>query len=292
MSHSIFRAGGAVVLLLIACSVGARAEPLAGTKPLAGERDFASDMVDGIDRFLVRETERAAETRGTLWKQDFSSPHAYEQSIEPNRARLAKMIGAVDARERPARLELVATTTQPALVGRGRGFEAFAVRWPVLRGVSGEGLLLTPATGAPVADVIALPDADQTPEMLAGLATGVAPESQFARRLAEAGCRVLVPTLIDRADTFSVTPGGQRTNQPHREYVYRPAFEMGRHPIGYEVQRVLAGVVFFDGERGEGGRKIGVIGYGEGGLLALYAGALDPRIDAVGVSGYFGPRQE
>ncbi len=31
--------------------------------------------------------------------------------------------------------------------------------------------------------------------------------------------------------------------------------------------------------------KIGVFGYGEGGLIALYAAALDPRIDAVGVSG-------
>jgi hypothetical protein len=35
-----------------------------------------------------------------------------------------------------------------------------------------------------------------------------------------------------------------------------------------------------------------VIGYGEGGLLAFYSAAADERIDAVGVCGYFGPRQE
>ena len=35
-----------------------------------------------------------------------------------------------------------------------------------------------------------------------------------------------------------------------------------------------------------------MIGYGEGGLLALYAAALDTRIGAVGVSGYFDSRQE
>ena len=34
-----------------------------------------------------------------------------------------------------------------------------------------------------------------------------------------------------------------------------------------------------------------MIGWGEGGLLALYAAALDPRIDAVCVSGYFDSRQ-
>ena len=36
--------------------------------------------------------------------------------------------------------------------------------------------------------------------------------------------------------------------------------------------------------------RIGVFGYGEGGAIALYAAALDPRIDAVCVSGYFDDR--
>jgi dienelactone hydrolase len=64
---------------------------------------------------------------------------------------------------------------------------------------------------------------------------------------------------------------------------------MGRHIIGYEVQKVLAAV---DGIRSQfPDAKIGVAGYGEGGLLALYAAAADPRIDAALVSGYFGPRE-
>src|SRR5207248_7823750 len=51
-------------------------------------------------------------------------------------------------------------------------------------------------------------------------------------------------------------------------------------------QKVLALVDQFIGRQ----QRIGVIGYGEGGLLALYAGAADPRIDAICVSGYFGLR--
>src|SRR5207249_4445275 len=39
-------------------------------------------------------------------------------------------------------------------------------------------------------------------------------------------------------------------------------------------------------------KKIGVAGYGEGGLLALYAAAADTRIAAVLTSGYFKSRQE
>ena len=34
-----------------------------------------------------------------------------------------------------------------------------------------------------------------------------------------------------------------------------------------------------------------MVGYGEGGLIALYAAAADPRIDAAWVGGYFGPRE-
>ena len=65
---------------------------------------------------------------------------------------------------------------------------------------------------------------------------------------------------------------------------------MGRHVIGYEVQKVLAAVDWIKRRAGPDA-KVGVAGYGEGGLIAFYAAAADPRIDAALVSGYFGPRQ-
>ena len=60
-----------------------------------------------------------------------------------------------------------------------------------------------------VADVVAIPDADQTPEQIVGLTEGVPKESQFARRLAESGCRVIVPVLIDRHMERRHAPGGK-----------------------------------------------------------------------------------
>jgi dienelactone hydrolase len=65
---------------------------------------------------------------------------------------------------------------------------------------------------------------------------------------------------------------------------------MGRHIIGYEVQKTLAAVDWFN-QRGGPAAKIGVAGYGEGGLIAFYAAAADTRIDAALVSGYFTSRQ-
>jgi dienelactone hydrolase len=258
---------------------------LPGTKPLTLTGNIASQLVEGVDRFLLQQIEEAGKRRAKLWKTDKSSPEKYNASLEPYRKRLAHLLGLRDRRVPFAAPELVATTTQPALVGKGASYDVFAVRWPALDGVNGEGLLLVPRKSKTVADVIAIPDADVTPEQLVGLMPGVSAESQYARRLAESGCRVLVPTLIDR--TF--VPRKGRAKLTSREFLYRPAFELGRHLIGYELQKVLAGVDWFHKE-GKGKTKIGVIGWGEGGMLALYAGALDPRIAAVCVSGYFGPR--
>ena len=289
---------GLVLAALLFLGIGAHAqeepkpikdgEPLAGTKKLTMEGDIAAQLVAGVDKFLFGEIDKSVERRAKYWKRDFSSPEAYNKSIEPNRKRLAHILGIRDARVPFDAPELVGTTKEPALVGKGDGYEIFAVRWPAFGDVHGEGLLLVP-TGdrKKVADVVAIPDADQTPEQIVGLTEGVPKESQFARRLAESGCRVIVPVLIDR----KLEKRNGRANLTSREFLYRPAFEVGRHLIGYEVQKVLAAVDWFAKEGGKDA-KIGVIGYGEGGMLALYAGALDTRIKSVCVSGYFGNRND
>src|SRR5947207_14761455 len=69
------------------------------------------------------------------------------------------------------------------------------------------------------------------------------------------------------------------------------ACHMSRHAIGYEVQTVMAAVDWFQKRHGDD-TKVGVCGYGEGGLIAFYAAAVDPRIDVALVSGYFDSRQK
>ena len=273
-------------------------DALPGAEPLIGDGDLSAKMVDGIDRFLMSETDRSVAERTKLWHRDFSTREAYETSVGPNRRHLQAIIGAVDPRTRVRALDYVGSTDTSPVVAETASYRVYAVRWPVFEDVQGEGLFLQPK-GKVVARVVALPDADQTPEMVVGLAPGVAPESQFARRLAENGCQVIVPVLIDRDDMGSGNPLLRRfTNQPHREWIYRQAYEMGRHIIGYEVQKVAAAVDWFVDqdaavakEKPGPLRPIGVAGYGEGGLIAFYAAALDTRIDAVLVSGYFGPRE-
>lgn len=302
---------------------------LPGTEPIEAVGDLGAEMVTGLDRYLDRELAARPDQRLEGWRAPREAMRAAADSGRPveagkaflgsllataetHRVRLRHLLGVVDARE-PVQMRLVATLDRsgapsgdPAEVGRAPGYRVIAVAWNVFRGVEGEGLLLVP-DGEPQADVIAVPDCDWTPEQAVGLAPGVPVDQQFPRRFAEAGCRVLVPALIDRGDRFAGNPGVRSLKHSQRETLWRAGYEMGRTPLGYEIQKVLAAADWLDATRTAGPRRqdwsttqeriqnpgtcrqeLGIIGYGEGGLLALYAGALDLRFLAVGVCGAFG----
>lgn len=281
--------------------------PLPGTEPLAWNDPLDVLMRNGINSFLDNRIATSGIRRAHYWNRDQSDFKAYEKSVAPNRERLKQIIGAVDERAKSEMLGI--STNEPLLVAKMPGYAIYEVRWPTLKPiidltetalvkqtdwaklkgpvqVEGEGLLMVPK-GKCHGYVIVLPDADQTPEQLVGLTTGVTTESQVARRLVENGFCVISPVLLSRGTQFSK---GIKSNQrTHRDWIYTPAFEVGRHPIGYEVQKVSAAVDWCLRDKAEK-MKIAVVGYGEGGLIAMYSAAIDTRIDATLISGYFGPR--
>ncbi|MCX6624782.1 MAG: hypothetical protein NTY38_27715, partial [Acidobacteria bacterium] len=224
-------------------------------------------LVDAIHRYLDRELVAVVARRR-------------QSGVQPDRNRLKELLGIVDPVE-PG-------TAERVVIGGSPQLSVERVRWPVWANVSGEGLLLTPRA-TPVATVIVAPDADVEPEMICGLDSTLPHEAQYARRIAESGCRVLVLTLINRADTWSGSKAGL-TNQPHREFLWRMAFELGRHIIGYEVSKLIAAVDWLAGL--DGHAPVAVAGYGEGGLLAFYAAAVEPRLAGALVGGYFQAREE
>jgi len=265
------------------------------TRPLTFEGDLASQMVDGIDRFLLKEIEENAVARAERFVVDTSSVEAYEASLKPHREKLAKCLGIRDARLPFTSPEIIVEVGENSVIAESEKFTVQAIRWPVLSDPSpqgqglpsiyGEGLLLTPK-GDVFANVIVLPDADQTPEQICGLTEGIAEESQVARHLAESGCRVVVPAIISRHREKRLG----RADLTNREYLHRAAFELGRTLAGYEVQMSLSIVDWF--KTASPDVPVGIFGYGEGGMLALFAGGLDTRIQATCVSGFFGPREE
>jgi dienelactone hydrolase len=261
---------------------------LPGTKPLAMTGDIASELVAGVDRFLLKQIDDATANRVKHWKRDFSSPAAYTASVEPNRRRLAHILGVRDPLSHDE-VERLTYSSSRSTRFRGTRFGVHTIHWPAFGEVTGEGLEAIPNESPldPIPHIVVIPDADQIPEQLFGLAPGVPAESQVARRLVESGCHVIVPVLIDR----TVAARNGRAKLTSREYVYRSAFELGRHVIGYEVQKVRALTDWLN-ERLPGKAPIGLFGYGEGGAIALYASALDSRIKVACVSGYFDNRND
>ena len=266
---------------LLFCALHLNAQPKLDTKPLTLEGDIASHLVAGVDKFLLDELAASVAKRPAYWNRDFSSHEAYEKSVEPNRKRLAHILGLRDSRTAFAGLQLDGTTATSSLVGQTDRITIHAVSWPAFRDVTGTGLLLEPRGRDVMANVVAIPDSGQIPEQIAGLSLGLTPELQYARRLAESGCRVVVPMLIDRQEKIS--------RLTRREFLYRSAFELGRQLVGYEIQKTLAVVDWY--KKSWPAKPVGVIGWGEGGLITQYAAAVDTRIDAACVSGYFDSRQ-
>lgn len=237
---------------------------------------------------LVVRKESAPGTNG-------ASADGEDRALAAKRERLRGILGAVDARVIVPAVECLPSAPGGTNWAETDLFSVQAVRWPVFGGIWGQGLWLKPKA-KPVARVIVIPDADQSPELLAGLVPGLDEERQLARRLVENDCEVLVPLLVDRHS------GGAGTNQgaanlSNRDWLCRQALGMGRHIIGYEVEKVLTLVDYYYRNSVEvspnntrfAGRSapIAVVGYGEGGLLAFYCAALDKRIAVALVSGYF-----
>lgn len=245
------------------------ADPLPNTSPLDWQGDLAQRMVDGVDRFLDAELVKAT-TSTTA-----APPDA--------RTELERMLG-LQLDSRPASNAFEYADWSPDPRAESPDFVVHQVRWKAFRNVHGIGLLFEPKEAAPIADIIALPDADQLPEDLCALPPYPLPKTTpYALNLARSGCRVLVPLLINRDE--------HEFQMPNREWLHRPAYELGRTLAGYEVQKVLAAVDCLLGMPRTTSRKVGVVGWGEGGRLALYAAALDSQIDGAVVSGYIAPRK-
>ena len=196
--------------------------------------------MDGAHTFVERHITNAAKKRLKYWPD-------YEEGFDPggdsvsiNRQVLRTIIGAVDQRL-PPRIEYFGNPAERVTAYKGDGFRVTTVRWPVLDGVWGEGLLVSPTEKA-VAAAIVIPDADQTPEQLLGMTEGVPADSQIARRLIANNVEVLIPILVSRQKLKTDDARLKRSDQTQREWLYRQAFHMGRHIVGYEVQKIQAAV--------------------------------------------------
>ena len=267
------------------------ANVLVGTSVLDIQGDIASELVDGVDRFLLRELDKSVQRRLAFWPKPSESDvkvvddSAYETAMKPLREELRMRIGMIDDRVK-CEAFTVQSVVEPGgsdsnWVASNEACKTYSVRWRVFDGVDATGLLVVPK-GEISFHAVIVPDAGQTPEQLCGYDGA---SSLCALELAARGGVIVVPDVIRR----NREARNGRAKLTDQEFLYRSAFALGRHVIGYQVQEISAA---FDALLSTYGKKPTLIaGWGEGGNLALYAAAVDTRILAACVSGHFGPRE-
>ena len=100
-------------------------------------------MMDGLHRYIEAKIAASVEARKQHWQRDFTSPAAYEKSIEPNRRRFQQQIGLVDARPAPA-LEQFSINGEGPLVAETGELSGLSGALGRLDGVTAEGLIFDP----------------------------------------------------------------------------------------------------------------------------------------------------
>lgn len=267
-------------------------ETLPDTAPLDwSDDDFSIRVMDGAHSFIDAKIEETVRRIPSLPREG----EARRKIIEESRLELRERLGVVDERVAP-HLEFLHSNPvgfegEPSSlrVADGPGFQVFSVRWGVLPEYSAEGLYINPVSEEPGTTspplMVLMPDADDTPEDILGLTPKLPPHQQIGLRFAMAGFRILIPAPLNR-ERYS----GKKGDQTNREWIYRQAFQMGRHPLGYDVQTMLAAVDWFSLQFP--GAEVTASGYGEGGRAALYGAAIDTRIRHAFVSGAFAARDQ
>ncbi len=270
-----------------------------GTSPLGDlPEDLSGRIMEGAHAFVGAEITSVAE----IIPNSLRDSTEEKGRLAAKRKRLSELLGVVDERTWP-RLEFFSDTAlgfdgkaPSSLVAKNEDFEIHQVRWDVLDGLQAEGLYVIPlgdfekVTDAPL--MVLIPDANDTPEDIIGLTKQLPAVKQIGLRFALTGFRLLIPAVINR-EPYKGPDGDDarivRSDQTHREWIYRQAFQMGRHPIGYEVQTALAAAEAFHFQFP--GSEVTVAGYGSGGRAALYAAAISDTFDHAFVSGAFHSRE-
>ena len=103
--------------LLLILSWQVQAQTLPNTELLKLEGDIASHLVDGVDRFLLKQLDDGIHARSRYWNRDTSSEAAYTQSVAKNRERLAEITGVVDKRVSFTDLEVIGGVTHGPVMG-------------------------------------------------------------------------------------------------------------------------------------------------------------------------------
>ena len=253
------------------------AERLPDTGPLTLPKNIVSAQLEQVLGYLSRRIDQARTVRDRKWNPDFSSPEAYQKSVAPHRARCRAMLGLVD---RSA--DVGQAKSEP--LGSTDNCRIERITIPMSGGLNARGMLFAPTDDARHPAVIVCPDADTWPEKLAGVG-GDAPPAGWLGELVARGAVVYVMQSVERLEDHpycKTTKGKDR-----RMILHRLGYIVGLSVVGMDVQDAAAAIDYLSSRADVDPQRIAMAGIDQGGMTALYTAAVDPRVAATVVGGYF-----
>jgi dienelactone hydrolase len=233
-----------------------------------------------IIRYFLTQIAATPAKRDSRWQPNFSSLDSYKASVQGHRADLRAMLGLIQPRH---------GTPNIKVLGEERNLSLEEVTLPINSGFSVRALLFLPHSSPPAAAIIAIPPATESREEFAGIVQGMMP-AKWLRTLLAHNIAVAVPLMVERSDDNPLCR--QAGYKDRRRILWRAAFIVGRTLVGVEVQEVLALREFLASQGNIVPGKIAVLGEGQGGMTALYAGAMDEGLASVASIDYFEQREK
>ncbi|MGB8477858.1 MAG: glycoside hydrolase family 20 zincin-like fold domain-containing protein [Acidobacteriaceae bacterium] len=242
------------------------------TSPKAG--DIYVQQLQEENEYWQRVIRATPALRDQGWKPDFSSAVAYQASLKRHREDLRRMLGLIEIGPEQLAVQREVLAAGPV--------EVDDLTITLKKNFQARALLLVPG-GKVSRVVIAIPDAQESPAGFIGIVEGQK-SPIWLKTLLGKGIAVCVPITVERKTDY---PFGQRWGVNRRQLLYRLGFIVGRTLVGMEVQQVLALRDYLEKRFGIGGEEIDLLGLRQGGMTALYAGAVDGQFGIVSVVDYF-----
>jgi cephalosporin-C deacetylase-like acetyl esterase len=252
-----------LAIFLLVLPVRADEPVLRGTKTAEIPANIHDIQYQQTENVLLNRIEQSAKAREAKWKRDFSSADAYAKSVEERRATVARLIGVGD---RPAK-----ATPGPGirLIAEKDRFTVYEVEFQIYDDVRGDGLLLVPHGEQKLPLTVVCHAEDASPEV-----------DGLAQYLVTGGKDVvLVPRFVPRASDH---PDSEKYHKDLRYLLHRFSYSLGRHPIGVDVDTVAAAIDAVRTLKPEWDQSnLSIYGTRQGGTTAMYAAALDARLQSV-----------
>jgi dienelactone hydrolase len=255
--------------------------PLRGTAllTLPITDDIREEQRQQIIRYFTTQIAATPAERDLLWHPNFFSLRTYRSSIRAHRAHLREMLGLIPFKS---------GTPQIKILREDAHLQIEDVTLPMDSGWSARALVFLPRAKVIPMCLIAVPPATESREEFAGIMEGTKP-AKWLQALLARDVVVAIPMTVERTDGGPICK--QAGGKDQRRVLWRAGFIVGRSMVGLEVQQVLAVREFLMELPSAFRSETLVMGQDEGGMIALYAGAVEESFGAVVSVNYFQQRE-